>query len=450
MNYATTLFAKLQQLEATPGKNDKLAIIKTFTPDELRLVKLAVDPGVNFYIAQIPSIQPHTAEWGQREEHLLLALNRRDITGGTARDAVVESLTWLSPEHGELLRRVILKDLKCGVGVTLVNTAFPGAIVEQPYMRCSLPDKSNLKKWGPAVWIEGVYSDEKADGMFAALTTSPEGSVSLASRQGSTFPPDALPALHTVHKPLLGTQLHGELLVLDQDEKLLERQVGNGILNSLLQGGDLPAGHTVCYLVWDVIPYSAAVPGGKCDTEMATRRQMLKTMVEGHDHIAVIPHRVVHSLADATAHYNELLAEGKEGTIVKNPFGVWKDTTSKDCVKFKLAVNVDLKLIGFVPGNGKNAATFGSARMSTACGQLVVDVSGFTDAARADIWARREHLLSVERVFTVCANQVLKPGPNNELHSLFLPRVVEERLDKVNADTLDEVLAQFAAAVGAK
>ena len=60
MNYATTLFAKLQQLEATPGKNDKLAIIKTFTHEELRLVKLAVDPGVNFYIAQIPSIQPHT------------------------------------------------------------------------------------------------------------------------------------------------------------------------------------------------------------------------------------------------------------------------------------------------------------------------------------------------------------------------------------------------------
>lgn len=451
MHYIDTLYAKLKQLEATPGKNDKLAIVKTFTPEELGAVILAIDPAYTFYIAKLPEPSPcesFTDEWGGREIALLVDLSTRARTGNTARRAIAATLGSLKPEHADVLRRVILKDLKCGVGDTLVNTAFPGTIFVPPYMRCSLPDKSNMHKWPASVWESGVISDEKADGMFASHETR-DGVVKLMSRQGSVFPADALPILHVRHDQLGGLQQHGELLVY-QCGQLLERQVGNGILNSLLQGGELPDDHEVRYVVWDVIPLNAAVPGGKCETGAATRRGILLDLVSNVPGISVIPYKVVHSREEALAHYFELLGQGKEGTIVKHPDGVWKDTTSKDCVKLKLEVCVELKLVGFVPGSGKNADTFGSARMQSACGLLQVDVPGFSDAQRKHMWERRHDLIEKGQVYTVKANLLLKPGPNNLLHSLFLPRIVEERLDKREADTLGQIQDQFNNAIAGK
>ena len=45
-------------------------------------------------------------------------------------------------------------------------------------------------------------------------------------------------------------------------------------------------------------------------------------------------------------------------------------------------------------------------------------------------------------------NEVMRPGPNNPLHSLFLPRLEEAgyRLDKSVADDLERVIEQFEAA----
>lgn len=91
MHYIDTLYAKLKQLEATPGKNDKLAIVKTFTPEELGAVILAIDPAYTFYIAKLPEPSPcesFTDEWGGREIALLVDLSTRARTGNTARRAI--------------------------------------------------------------------------------------------------------------------------------------------------------------------------------------------------------------------------------------------------------------------------------------------------------------------------------------------------------------------------
>jgi DNA ligase 1 len=446
MSYIDTLIGKITTLENTPGKNDKLTILKTLETAELHLFQLALDPTINFYIAKLPPVRLEGHKpWTGDVFDLLHNLAQRRVTGNAARNEVVATLETLKPDHAVLLSRVILKDLRCGVGSTLVNAVFPGAIPEFPYMRCSLPSKSNMPKWDDTDWSAGILSQEKADGMFASLSTAPDGRVSLLSRQGSRFPSDALPHLHVPHERLKGHQLHGELLVL-KDGAVVERQIGNGLLNSLLQGGELPDDHEVEYLVWDSIPLGYAVPSGKYEARYEQRLVAVEYQISEHPHIFKIPTRIVRSEREAMEHYKELLAQGKEGTILKHPEGIWKDTTSKDCVKLKLEVDVDLLVTGFTPGNGKNAATFGSLSMSSQCGQLSVDVSGFTDAKRKELHDIGQNLLG--RVMTVRANGVLKPGPNNDKHSLFLPRFVEERLDKCEADDLLQIEDQFANAVG--
>lgn len=444
MHYTRTFLKKLLALENTPGTNDKLAIVKTFEPDERMLAALAVDPRVNFYVRNLPETWfEGDGEWDGSTDELLLKLSSRRLAGNEAKLAVTKELERLNVESREVLRRVLLKDLKCKVGATLLNKAFPGTVQEYPYMRCSLPDKSNMPKWTEADWARGVISQLKADGMFASLTTTENG-VRLLSRQGSPFPSDALPDLHTRHEALTGWQLHGELLVY-QGTELMERQIGNGILNSLLQGGELDPQYSVAYVVWDMIPAADAVPGGKCGVPYLQRLENLRGQIEECPGISLIETTRVFSKAQAYEHYFNALGRGLEGTIIKHPGGFWKDTTSKDCVKLKLEVDVELRFKGFTPGSGKNADTFGSVTMGSEDDLLEVDVAGWTDAAREDLWARRKSLS--EAIFTVRSNQILNPSPSNEKYSLFLPRIVEERKDKRVADTLQQIKDQFAAAV---
>ena len=447
MHYTESLFEKIKVLEDTPGTNDKLALVSFFDPQERRLAAMAVDPSISFFLSKVPvhGIEG-TDPWDEKIDQLLQDLAKRTLTGNRARDEIVYQLSRLNRPARELACRVLLKDLKCKVGVTLINKAFPGTIVEYPYMRCSLPDKSNLPKWTAAEWENGMLSQLKADGMFASLTTTNDG-VRLVSRQGSPFPADTLADLHKVHGELIGSQVHGELLVYRGGE-LLERQISNGILNSLLQGGELETTDTVVYVAWDIIPIEDAVPGGTCRTPYLQRLANLREAVETHPIIDVIETRVVHSKDAAYDHYFEILGRGMEGTIIKHPEGLWKDTTSKDCVKLKLEVDVELRFKGFTPGSGKNADTFGSVTMVSEDDLLEVDVAGWTDAARADLWARRDNLS--EAICTVRSNQILKPSPSNEKYSLFLPRIVEERKDKRVADTLQQIKDQFAAAVAKK
>lgn len=446
MHFIDSLHTKLEQMGATASSNAKLEIVQTLTSTELGIVKLALDPSINFYIAKLPHTASGGSEWSGREYQLLDDLSSRTITGNAARSRVEEVLEDLKAEHASVLRRVILKDLKVKVGETLVNKVFPGAIPVTPYMRCSLPEKSNMPKWTDDDWFTGIISQEKADGMFASLTRL-EGSFTMASRQGSVFPGDVMAPIFSELRSRIvdDLQTHGELLVY-KNGVLLERQIGNGILNSLLQGGELPEGHEIRYLVWDLIPAVEAKAGGRHTRPYGMRLKHLETLVHGLKTISLIPTEVVYSKEEALAHYRDLLAKGKEGTILKHPLAEWRDGTSKAMVKMKLEVDVELQVAGFVPGNGKNADTFGSVACTSACGKLKVDVSGFTDAKRRELHERGADLLG--KVFTVRANGVLYPSTSKDTYSLFLPRFVEERLDKPEADTLGHIIDQFKAAAG--
>lgn len=446
MHFIDSLHTKLEQMGATASSNAKLEIVKTLTAVELSVVQMALNPARNFYIAKLPMTATGSAEWGTREFLLLDELSSRKITGNAARARVAEVLEDLKAQHASVLRRVILKDLKVKVGDTLVNKAFPGAIPVTPYMRCSLPDKSSMPKWTDDDWFTGVISQEKADGMFAALTRYADD-FTVISRQGSMFPYDAMERIFSELRSRVvdDLQLHGELLVY-KNGVLLERQIGNGILNSLLQGGELPEGHEIRYLVWDLIPAAEAKAGGRHTRPYDMRLKHLETLVHGLKLVSLIPTEVVYSKEDALAHYRDLLAKGKEGTILKHPLAEWRDGTSKTMVKMKLEVDVELQVAGFVPGNGKNADTFGSVACTSACGKLKVDVSGFTDAKRRELHERGADLLG--KVFTVRANGVLYPSTSKDTYSLFLPRFIEERLDKSEADSLDHIIDQFKAAAG--
>ena len=470
-NKAASIYQGIEAIAATASKLEKEALVKQLgsLPLFMRVVRAAYDPFVNYGLAHAPKkregLAPGTNTLDEEQFWSILAkLASRELSGTAARDTVQNAVDLLDEPSSALFRRIIAKDLRAGFTEGTVNRVFPGTFAEFPYMRCSLKDKSNMVK--PGWWDKGAISQEKADGMFANVNRAGD-TVSIHSRQGSPFPAGCMPELEAAMIANLApeTQTHGELVVYEEvvdpyatylvepikSWKLMPREKGNGVLNSLLSGGALEPGQHVAYMAWDQIPLSAVKPKGKYETGYKARLIALLTQLKGASStlVRVIPTKQVANQAEAFAHYRELLAQGKEGTVVKHPDAIWKDGTSKDQVKLKLEVDVDLRIKGFIPGTPgtKTEATFGALLCASACDKLEVGVAGLTDAQREKIHNDRERFL--ETILTVRANAVMAPSGEAGLHSLFLPRAIEFREDKKVADDLQSIKDQFAAAVAA-
>jgi DNA ligase-1 len=118
--------------------------------------------------------------------------------------------------------------------------------------------------------------------------------------------------------------------------------------------------------------------------------------------------------------------------------GIWADGTSKDQIKMKVEAEVDLLVVGWNKGNGKNEKWFGSLICETSDRELQVNVSGFTDPERERIFGEMNEWVG-KKIITVRANSIMYAKNMGDQHRLFLPRMVEERLDKNEADSFAKV-----------
>lgn len=451
------IFKLIEQIASTSSKNEKLALVKANIGDTdfLRVLKAALDPTVTYGMAKRPEITlsdlPRFHQFDAGTWEILTDMAARKLTGNAAIEAVRGEMMALTEDSAELFWRIIAKDLRAGFSAETVNKAQSGTIPDFPYMRCSLPKSAKFDKWD---WDKGAISQEKADAMFANVNHEIDGQVAISSRQGSQFPIGEFVELaNTVRRMLKpGTQTHGEIVVF-RDGVPLARALSNGVMNRVLDGGVFEGTERPVFFAWDQIPLDKVVPKGKYDVPYKQRftdllRQMVNNDVSSNSAIRGIPTRVVHSLNDAYQHSAELMAQGKEGTVLKSPDATWKDGTSTEQIKLKLEADVDLKITAIVPGRAgtKNEGRAGTFACETACGQLKVDVTVKNEELRDHIDLFPDFY--IDKIIEVRANDLIAPSASNDLHSLFLPRMTEAsvRKDKTVADDLARVKDIFAAA----
>jgi DNA ligase-1 len=266
------IHAIITNVAAVSGKKDKEVLLKQYIDDlDFRnVLQAALDPRVSYYIEAVPEpVGVGDKEFDSITWRLLAELSSRELSGNTARDVLQTHLSCLTAESAELLKWIIKKDLRAGFGASTVNKVMPGLIPEYPYMRCSLVTDVKLDHFS---WKAGVFSQLKADGMFVNIDHYEGGVVRVASRQGSPFPIEQFDLLVNRIRGYLkpGTQTHGELVV-HKDGELLPREQSNGLLNSVLQGGEFAADERPYCLVWDQIPLSAVKSKGRYDVPYCKR-----------------------------------------------------------------------------------------------------------------------------------------------------------------------------------
>ncbi|MDB4575376.1 hypothetical protein N9112_00270 [bacterium] len=437
------IYYAIRVIAEEPSKNAKIELlaefIQTVTGFE-QVLELAYNPFKRYYIQKRIPINFGKREWGVEIFGLLGDLSSRGISGGDAIDTIAEYTEDLTEESWNLFWDVMEKDLKCGAGAKSINKAMsslgnPALITETPYMRCSLPKHTKLDEWS---WDNGVFSQLKLDGAFANVTTTYEGVTIVTTRQGQEYPEKAIRSFLNAMKGkmLRGIQRHGELLVEDRFGTILNRQTGNGILNSLLKGGPMPPDHHLVFIAWDHIRMSDVL-NKKTDLPYYVRLDCLSNEVVevGSPMYRIVETKTVYSQAEAYEEFDAARKKGEEGTIIKKRVAIWKNGTSKDQIKLKAELECEMKVVGKTEGTGKNANYFGALLCESSCGLVECGVSGFTDAMRAEITSKWDEWEG--SIITVRFNELVQDRGGD--YSLFLPRFVELRGDKEHADDIEYI-----------
>lgn len=433
MNYN----AFFNDLASNASRNYKIQKLEENRDDQLliQIVRLALDPFTNFYIRKIPKYTPNQTEVDNLQMSIdqLYDLSQRLVTGNAAIEHLAAILS--RSEEPEVIERIIQKDLKCGVSISTANAVWSGLVSEYPVMLCSQFDQKLVDKVQFPALVQ-----LKMDGMrFNAIVR--DGKVEYRSRNGKEI--QLLGNLDAEFAKLAGDidcVFDGELLV-KQDGKILDRQTGNGILNKANKG-TISANEAAMVeaTIWDVIPF-IQFSEGKCNTPYGTRMESLNVLVDNHQpkKIHLVDSWEVDNYEEAKALFEGLLAQGREGIILKDKRGIWEDKRAKHQIKFKGELECDLEIVAVEEGTGKYAGKLGAvvcrSRPENGIALTVSVGSGFNDAHRANLWADRNNLIG--KIVAVKYNMRIKNKAGEE--SLFLPIFIEVRDDKTEADTLGDI-----------
>ncbi len=193
------------------------------------------------------------------------------------------------------------------------------------------------------------------------------------------------------------------------------------------------------YTVWDMITVDEYFE--KVSTrEYAERAAILSSTLSkfSMNRVVIVEGAVVKSYDEAMTHFQQILARGEEGTILKALNGTWKDGKPNWQVKMKLEMHIDLRVIGFEFGEkgSKNEHVYSTINLESSCGKLKTNPAGMTEAMMADITERAEELMGTVVEIRCCG---LSQNSNGEWSTLH-PSVVELRDDKDTCDSLESAI----------
>ena len=273
------------------------------------------------------------------------------------------------------------------------------------------------------------FAQTKMDGMRGVIVKR-DGRVVVFSRNGNTMT-KLDKHFESILSGIDNVVIDGELIVVDDNDATLDRKTGNGILNkTVVETVSDEEVARVRFTAWDLIDVCDFDQG--IDRRTGVERLARLRAIPANPLFKVVETFEIANLEEAQELFKMQLAKGEEGIILKNNDHPWEDKRSKQCVKMKEVIEMDLKIVGFAEGTGKASGMTGAIQVENKDGSIKSSVgTGLDDATRKDIWARQEELIGT--IVTVKCNGIIsRKGVDSK--SLFLPVFVELRLDKTESD----------------
>lgn len=337
---------------------------------------------------------PWTRFWALLED-----LRTRGITGNRARDAIqAMSEQFDSEEWNGLARRVIIKDLRCGISEKTLNKVLGKSEYKIPVFSCQLAQDSTdqPKK------LRGIKRLEvKLDGV-RVLAVVDGNSCTLYSRNGKEFEnfPQIAEAIMDHRKAFQFGRGTGGRFVLDGEI------VGESFQKLMRQAHRKSDAQTdgMVYHIFDVLPLEA-LQEGHWNAQQYKRIEWLesaRSILMDETTCLRIMNGLEVDLDTAEGHdimqryAEDAVAEGFEGIMIKSMDAPYQCKRSDFWMKWKPTITVDLEIVGFEQGTGRNLNRLGAIICEGEDNGRRIHVnvgSGLSDSDRDQYWVARDDLL---------------------------------------------------------
>jgi ATP-dependent DNA ligase len=445
------------EIAAEPGTNQKMVILGKYRDNKLleRVLYLANSKRVKFYIKQIPvhSLKNECLNDLDFVVSELAHLSNRDVTGDDARRFLKGLLESVSEDDAYIIERIIEKDCRLGMGTTNINKIFKGLIEDTPYMGAISFDEKKAR----AIFNNNAsaYSQIKMDGRYCNAIIR-NGEVELESRQGEATIVSGATFLDELTQ-FTDCVLNGELTIdgvsryesngiiasitsiLSKQEARGPIETRNHIVKFQCKHGDFAkALKSIRFTVWDMITVDEYFDQ-KSDVPYYSRVTDLTSMIELRkpEMISLVEINIADNYEEAIRYFQEALADGQEGTILKSYHGGWKDGKPNWQIKMKLEMDVDLRITGFNYGTGKNCNVISSVNAESSDGKVVTRPTGINEAMMQHITDNQEALLGT---IVECKCSGLSQDSEGN-YSLLHPVFKSLRDDKDTCDDLQSIIA---------
>jgi DNA ligase-1 len=418
----------IQELEADNSRLKKEAIIRRESDAEnIRFfngVGAALDGFRTFGVQKVPVSKKDGTGITQTEfDDVLRRLEDRTLTGNEMRD-VIQDLCDRSnmEEWNDWYRRILIKDLRCGVTHKTINKH---STMKVPVFECMLADDS--KKHEKKMTGE-VYVEPKLDGVrVITICDVDKDEVKMFSRNGKEL----------VNFPKI-LQQFDEMLDQMSESMVFDGEVMSDDFQTLMREihrkGGAKTDDAVLNL-FDCLPLEHFKEGGSNDT-LGQRKEWL----DGYDYGPNIS-KVEYVKIDLDdddgqkqfADYNKMCIDrGFEGIMIKPLGGIYECKRSSLWLKVKPFIEVSLTVKDVEEGTGRNIGKLGALIVEgTDDGKFIkTNVgSGLTDQDRETYWQHKDKLLG--QVVEIRADAITQNQDTTREYSLRFPRFLRFRGFKI-------------------
>lgn len=433
-------------LESTSSRLEKEDIIfKEMSSDNVEFfegVQLAYDKLITFGVNEksIPKLTDDCIENTLTHSEFINSANSlidRKITGNAAKDLILSMMKKCSSHAwNNWYRRILLKDLKCGVDVKTINKCARKLSISQkfelsahcfvPVFSCQLAEDSK----NFATKLSGLkILQEKLDGSRVITIVYPEGKVEQFSRNGK----ELLNFQHIKDQFSNICSSLTEPMVFDGEVMSKSFQA---LMSQLYRKTDVQTEDSVLYL-FDCLPLDDFV-GGVDYTPQRERLSILNDefSFKNCSNIQVLNHIFVNlDTEEGLKEYNlfnkKCIDAGKEGIMIKDPDSPYECKRSHSWLKLKPELTVDLQIVDLQEGDDKYVGKLGAM----VCNGFVDDVeifvnvgSGFSDKDRELYWNNKIDVIG--KIVEVKCDAITQN--QNGTYSLRFPRFVRLRGFDIN------------------
>jgi DNA ligase 1 len=333
----------------------------------------------------------------------------------------------------DILMKILTKRMNIGIGAKLINKAVGRELIPDASLMLASDDQKEIEGW------DKIYCEEKYDGVRVIALGDREKGFQFYTRAFNELNKAKLSRIESELIQILhNANIVGEVF-FDGELTDLNRKSVSGKVTQILKGtASDNIDKDFLFNVFD-LEKAEVLKIGKGTTPFIKRRQELEFLMgflKEESKVKLARQWVVNSMDEVNKIYEEIVALGGEGVILKSSHHVYECRRSSEWIKIKECNDCDLEIVGWYPGEGKRLGLIGGFNCASKCGKLKVNVgSGFSKELLSEIKGNENFYIG--KIAKVQYN--VKITDKYENNSLFLPRLVEIRPDKKEADLFKNI-----------